>query len=533
MPPGPGPGAAPRAGASVGAVAPPANAVVVLLDSLNRHLLGAYGGTEFDTPNLDRFAARATRFTRHYAGSLPCMPARHDLLCGALDFLWKPWGSVELWEDAVTVPLRAAGVTTMLVSDHPHLFETGGENFHTDFTAWQYERGHESDPWRTRPDPSWVGAPSHGRTFAYDNSRGWFRGEHDFPGPRTMRAAARWLDETAGHHDRFLLVVDEFDPHEPFDTPEAYARRYDPTWEGPHLIWPPYARAAIKQGVLSEREARQVRAQYGGKLTMIDHWFGRVLDALDRHGRWADTAVIVCTDHGHYLGEHDFFGKPPVPVHEEMGHIPLLVWWPDGVGNGGTCDALTTSVDLFATLADQFGVAGAVRQRTHGHSLVPLLEGTAGAVRDHVLTGVWGREVHYTDGTHTYARAPVEGNGPLVMLSNRWSTMPTHLLTADQALPRPDERAVLGRMPGSDIPVIRQVWDQSDPVPFWAWGGFRGHHLWNVVEDPAQEHDRAASAGGDPTAAPGPLERELTDALRAALEAVEAPPEQLARLGLA
>ena len=47
----------------------PRNMVVVLLDSLNRHMLGCYGGTEFLTPNLDRFAAeRATRFTRHEIG---------------------------------------------------------------------------------------------------------------------------------------------------------------------------------------------------------------------------------------------------------------------------------------------------------------------------------------------------------------------------------------------------------------------------------------------------------------------------------
>ena len=49
----------------------PRNAVVVLLDSLNRHMIGAYGGTEFETPHLDRFAAMSTRFTRHYTGSLP------------------------------------------------------------------------------------------------------------------------------------------------------------------------------------------------------------------------------------------------------------------------------------------------------------------------------------------------------------------------------------------------------------------------------------------------------------------------------
>ena len=136
----------------------PRNVVVILLDSLNRHMLGCYGGTDFETPNLDRFAREhATRFTRHVTGSLPCMPARHDILCGALDFLWKPWGSIELWEEPITVPLRDAGVVTMLVSDHPHLFESGGENYHTDFSAWDYVRGHEGDPWRTHPDPSWVG----------------------------------------------------------------------------------------------------------------------------------------------------------------------------------------------------------------------------------------------------------------------------------------------------------------------------------------------------------------------------------------
>ena len=65
----------------------PDRVVVVLLDSLNRHLLGAWGSEEFDTPNLDRFARGSVVFDRHHVGSLPCIPARHDLLVGALDFL--------------------------------------------------------------------------------------------------------------------------------------------------------------------------------------------------------------------------------------------------------------------------------------------------------------------------------------------------------------------------------------------------------------------------------------------------------------
>jgi arylsulfatase A-like enzyme len=497
----------------------PDNLIIVLLDSLNRHLLGAYGSREFATPNIDRFATGACKFTKHYAGSLPCMPARHDILCGAWDFLWRPWGSVEIWEDAITHPLRKAGVVTQLISDHPHLFETGGENYHVDFAGWDYQRGHEGDAWKTVPDPSWVGAPRFFRPpMPYDNSRGWFRGEEDFPGPRTMAAAARWLDDNAGKHKRFMLFVDEFDPHEPFDTPEPYASMYDDSWEGAHLIWPPYMKDAIAKGTLNERQAKQLRAQYGGKLTMIDAWFGRILDAIERHKLAGSTAIVLCTDHGHYLGEKDIWGKPAVPIYDTLGHIPLLISWP-GVAPR-EIDALTTSVDLFATIADMFAVS--VRQRTHGRSLVPLLDGSAKSIRDYVLMGVWGREVHVSDGRLKYARAPAEKNAPLSMWSNRWSTMPTHLLSREQELPLPDDRAALARMPGSKVPVIRQVWDESDALPFWAWTKFTGHHLFDTLNDPNEMENRAGSAD----------EKRMADLLRHALSEIEAPDEQFKRLGL-
>ena len=506
--------------------ATPANVVVVLLDSLNRHMLGSYGGTEFSTPNLDEFAARSLRFTNHHTGALPCIPARHDLLCGAWDFLWKPWGSIELWESAITTSLRSAGVATCLVSDHPHLFETGGENFHTDFRAWDYQRGHESDPWRTVPDPSWAGAPSfHRPHMPYDDNRGWFRGEDDFPGPRTMASAARWLREEAPHHDRFLLVVDEFDPHEPFDTPEPWASMYDPDWDtgrdGPHLVWPPYAVDGVARGELTARQGRQVRAQYGGKLSMIDHWFGRVLDALRDTGRFDDTVVVVCTDHGHYLGEDDLWGKPGTWVRPALGHIPLLVSWP-GVA-AGTRDALTTTVDLHATMCDLFDVVPA--HRTHGRSIRPVVEGASTSVRDHVLGGVWGREVHLVTDRWRAARAPVDGNRPLSMWSNRWSTMPVHVDVEGMTwLPLPDGRATLDRMPGSTVPVMRQPFRAGDLLPFWGWGDFTGDHLLDRAADP----DGTRDLGPDHPDIAGVMEQ-----LRAALQEVDAPEDQFVRLGLA
>jgi arylsulfatase A-like enzyme len=553
-------------------MAHPKHVVVVLLDSLNRHLLGCYGGTEFATPNLDRFAARSTRFTNHVTGSLPCMPARHDILVGALDFLWKPWGSIELWEESITATLRRADVTTMLVSDHPHLFETGGENYHSDFSAWDYLRGHEGDPWRTCPDPSAFGAPtitnaadggwflrdqlgiadrSFGRRH-YDDSRTWFRAEHDFPGPRTMAAATSWLRDQSPSHDRWMLFVDEFDPHEPFDTPEPWASMYDDAPLSPEelatgrLVWPPYLVGGTTTGAITETQARQIRNNYGAKLSMIDHWFGKLLDELDRQDLWDTTAVIVCTDHGHYLGDErstgapgpdtssatvaDIWGKPMVPQFEPLGHTPLMIHWPGRYIWGQTpdvtptIDALTTNVDINATIADIFGVEA--KHRTHGRSLVPLLDGTATSIRDWAIGGVYGNWVQVTDGRRKYARAPVDDNFPLSMWSNRWSTMPVHKGLEDfMRFPTPDRRATLDFMPGTDIPVIRQPFAAGDVLPFWASGGRNvgRHHLYDLDVDPDEHENRRGGA----------QEADMADLLRTALVDVEAPSEQLERLGLA
>jgi len=495
------------------------------------------------------------------------MPARHDILVGALDFLWKPWGSIELWEESITASLRRANIATMLVSDHPHLFESGGENYHTDFGAWEYLRGHEGDPWKTYADPSAVGAPTlapNGRPLitnaadggwfirdqfgiadrsfghrAYDDSRTWFRAEDDFPGPRTMATAAAWLRHASAAHDRWMLFVDEFDPHEPFDTPEPWASMYDDDPLTPEeiatgrLIWPPYLVGAISSGALTERQARQIRNNYGAKLSMIDHHFGKLLDELDAQGLWDTTAVIVCTDHGHYLGEvratgrpgdegaADIWGKPGIPQFEPLGHTPLMIHWPGAQPR--RIDALTTNVDINATIADAFGVTAS--HPTHGRSMVPLLTSESESIREWAIGGVFGNWVQVTDGRHKYARAPAVDNFPLSMWSNRWSTMPVHGGLEDYVrFPKPDRRARLDFMPGSQVPVIRQPFEEGDTVPFWV-GGSRNvgcHHLYDLTLDPDEAENRRGEA----------VEGEMVELLRTALLDVDAPAEQLQRLGI-
>ncbi|MEP6298739.1 MAG: sulfatase, partial [Ilumatobacter sp.] len=211
--------------------------------------------------------------------------------------------------------------------------------------------------------------------------------------------------------------------------------------------------------------------------------------------------------------------KPGAPVHGTLGHIPLLVAWPGA--RPTTVDSLTTTVDLFATLCDVFGVNPP--NGTHGHSIVPLIDGSADRIRDWALTGYWGREITIVDDTHRYTRAPLATNRPLSMWSNRWSTMPIHSLP-NLRLPHPDHRATLDTMPHSDVAVIRQPFDVGDAVPFWALRPEVEpvHELYDVSVDPDETENRSGTT--DETA--------LVELLRTALDDLQAPTDQLVRLGL-
>jgi arylsulfatase A-like enzyme len=191
---------------------------------------------------------------------------------------------------------------------------------------------------------------------------------------------------------------------------------------------------------------------------------------------------------------------------------------------------LTTNVDLHATIADAFGVAVGQAGPSHGRSLVPLLSGAAAEARDWAIGGVYGNWVQVTDGRRKYARGPVGDVYPLSMWSNRWSTMPIHGLEDLVRLAPPDRRARLDFMPGTDIPVIRQPFGPGDRLPLWVGhGAVDAHFLFDLAEDPGEEENLAG--GGDRRG--GVAEAEMIELLRLALKDVEAPEEQLERLGIA
>lgn len=509
------------------------NVVFVSIDSLNRHFLDVYGQPielNVATPNIDRFAERALTFDRHYAGSLPCMPARREFHAGIQEFLWRPWGPIEPYDRPLARVAREAGAVTQLVTDHYHFFQHGAHGYYEDFNGYDFIRGHESDTWKTapkNPNPAFLRQLVRTEEDADDittymsrvqyarNVAGFDReDERDFFPARVFTSAETWLRENAAEHDTWLLMIDSFDVHEPFHVPEPYASMYtDENPTDPDLvIWPVYGRTDEGRSQLTERQIAFARSQFAGKVTMVDTWLGKVLDELDRQQLWDETMVIVTTDHGHYLGDHGWMGKPDCPFYNTLAHNPLLIWHPDNPSPGGRTDALTSAVDLYATMLDALDAE--IPDFVHSRSIMPVIRGETDRHRDWAIYGYWGSSVNVTDGEYTYFQ-PCDPDKP----AEAYSTMMVMMDPWDWFLPpRPHGDAEAGRfLPFTDAPV----WRYRLPS--------RVRHerpmLYNVTDDPAQERDLAGA--GDPN------EDRMRELLVTALAEMQAPHSQFDRLGLA
>lgn len=85
-------------------------AIIVMYDSLNRHLLRPYGCQWTQTDNFSRLARHAVTFDNCWVGSMPCMPARRELHTGRYNFLHRSWGPLEPFDDSMPETLKKSGI---------------------------------------------------------------------------------------------------------------------------------------------------------------------------------------------------------------------------------------------------------------------------------------------------------------------------------------------------------------------------------------------------------------------------------------
>ena len=123
---------------------------------------------------------------------------------------------------------------------------------------------------------------------------------------------------------------------------------YPTDYNGPILDWPLYKRVNE-----SPEEIAEIRANYAALTTMCDEYFGKILDFFDENNMWHDTCLILTTDHGFLLGEHDWWSKNRMPVFDEISRIPLMVYHPEFADQSGTRrKSLTQSIDIMPTIME-------------------------------------------------------------------------------------------------------------------------------------------------------------------------------------
>jgi hypothetical protein len=253
---------------------------------------------------------------------------------------------------------------------------------------------------------------------------------------------------------------------------------------------------------------------------MTDHWLGRLWDRLDTLDLWRDTLVVLTTDHGSMLGEHQYWMKNTMPVYNEIARIPLIVHLPGSQHAGKHVSALTQTTDLMPTFLDWFGVTPPTH--LHGTSLRGVLEGDD-AAHTSLIYGYFGMALNATDGRHTYFRNPIEAES----LVYAYTAMPTqfHSFMSREEL----AQAQMGRFLSHtyNIPVYKVP--QKGKAPHRHRAGSEAeqpyaarHELYDIIADPGQNH---------PLEAPE-VEAHFYDLLRGHLTRIQAPTEQFERLGL-
>ena len=484
-------------------------AIMVMFDSLNRRMLQPYGCDWVETPNFSRLADEAVTFDTSYVGSMPCMPARREIHTGRYNFLHRSWGPIEPFDDSMPQLLREHGITSHLISDHYHYWEEGGCNYHTRFSSWEIARGQEGDPWKcvlgpvdvpeyhpTARHPAWIRQDCINRAQAVDEAHS--------PQGVTFGLGEEFL--RANHaEDNWFLQIETFDPHEPYFSAQRFQDLYPHDYHGPRFDWPDYRRVTE-----SPEMVQHCRYMSAALHSQCDDSLGRVLRLMDELKLWEDTLLIVNTDHGFLLGEHDWWAKCCQPFYNEIAHTPLFIWDPRCGLRGKRRQSLVQTIDLAPTLLDYFGVEAPADMQ--GRSLADVVSGDT-PLRAAGLYGVFGGHVNVTDGRYVYMRAAVNAsNTPL----NEYTLMPTHMqhtFAVDelQDIQLADPFTFTKGCPTMKIPG--RCW--INPHSF-------GSLLFDLQADPLQQHPLDAPA----------IEARMLDHLLRLMSENAAPPEQYLRLGL-
>ncbi|MDF2562435.1 MAG: Choline-sulfatase [Microbacterium sp.] len=355
------------------------NVVFILCDQLRADFLGSYGADFAPTPHMDRIAEEGIRYENAISAYPVCVPARTALLTG-----------MDAIKTGVTDNLRGLrpdyrdlGMRTWpeLLAERGYLTAAIGKmHFYPWDASWGfgYRVIAEDKRWLNVHDDH-----DHAlRKAGYRKRHGdEFEGYHEHKGavvndtPRELTpdgfvgdAAVEFIETYAGDGP-FALMVGFPGPHCQYDPHPDTLERVD-AGKVPHAVPAvPENTGVLRQKNIEgnlrawnrvdytdfpEESKDRIRAHYAALVAQIDDEIGRIVAALERAGVAENTVIILSSDHGDLLGDHDMIGKGM--YFEGAIRVPILVKIPGGPRHRVE-PQLVELHDITATILEQAGCA--------------------------------------------------------------------------------------------------------------------------------------------------------------------------------
>ena len=344
----------------------PANLVIILSDQHNPRLMGCAGHPLVRTPNMDRLAARGTRFSAAYTNCPICVPARASLATGRYVHQIRFWdnaigydGSVPSWGHR----LIEHGHQVVSIGKLHYVNSAPARNGFTEEVVPMHLADGDGDVVGLIRDELIVrkgaaklgpeAGPGESHYTAYDRS--------------IAGHACDWLERTGRQRQDkpWVLYVGFVCPHPPLIAPPEYFDMYAdcdipmPKMyaqdERPRHPYIEYMRRSRPEddGFTGPAMVRRAIAAYMGSVSFLDHNVGKVLGALEQAGLSDSTRVIYGSDHGESLGARGLWTKRV--LYEESAGIPLILAGPD-VPAGRVVSDPVSLVDVFPTVLECAGV---------------------------------------------------------------------------------------------------------------------------------------------------------------------------------
>ena len=386
---------------------PQPNILWICTDQQRYDTIGALGNAHVSTPNIDSLAREGVAFTRAYCQAPICTPSRASFLTGmypsAIRVNRNGNPAFPVFPPLISRRLADIGYTCGLIGKL-HLSSAYGRveaRADDGYSYWQYSHAPRDD-WASGHDyADWVREQGADLGELVKDAAGLQAALH-----QTTFCAEKTIEFMRAEADRpWFASVNIYDPHPPFNPPQAYRELFDPAavnaplfresdlsqqaklaavdfqsearrpddLDIPSPILPQSpGPSLIEAETAGARDARTLIAAYYAMIKLIDDQLGRILAALDASGQRDNTLIIFTSDHGETLGDHGLIQKG-CRFYEGLVRVPLIFAWRGKFAAGLRSEALVELTDIAPTLLEICGLPAP--DYMTGKSLLPILSG--------------------------------------------------------------------------------------------------------------------------------------------------------------